>query len=56
MNWDMIICQRFNLEVSKSLEGLSEKNRRFLLEMINKYMKPEPHLEKKAGEGCSRAS
>jgi len=32
------------LEVSKSLEGLSEENLRFLLEMINKYMKPEPHL------------
>ncbi len=28
------------LEVSKSLEGLSEENLKFLLEMINKYMKP----------------
>lgn len=32
------------LEVSKSLEGLSEENLRFLLEMINKYMKPENFL------------
>ncbi|MCM1046597.1 MAG: hypothetical protein NC417_13920 [Candidatus Gastranaerophilales bacterium] len=32
------------LEVSKSLEGLSEENLRFLLEMINKYMKPASHL------------
>ncbi len=28
------------LEVSKSLEGLSEENLKFLLEMINRYMKP----------------
>ena len=33
------------LEVSKSLEGLSEENLKFLLDMINKYMKPESHLK-----------
>ena len=27
------------------MEGLSEENLRFLLEMTNKYMKPEPFLE-----------
>lgn len=32
------------LEVSKSLEGLSEENLKFLLEMINKYMKPDTSL------------
>lgn len=32
------------LEVSKSLEGLSEENLSFLLEMINKYMKPKTLL------------
>lgn len=34
------------LEVSKSLEGLSEENLKFLLEMINKYMKPDTLLAK----------
>lgn len=29
------------LEISKSLEGISEDNLRFLLEMINKYMRPQ---------------
>ncbi len=41
------------LEVSKSLEGLSEENLRFLLEMINKYMKPEPHLNDDIAEVSS---